>query len=93
VGSRDPVVRTSKHLSLILRHQPEKYDLVMDKGGWVVIDDILAAIPWMDRAKMEWANTQDALLVEKARTSELPRQPNRVKLDALCQEMTRTMHG
>lgn len=33
----------SKFLSYILRHNPQKYDLVIDKQGWVSVDDILTA--------------------------------------------------
>lgn len=31
----------SKYLSLLLRHQPEKANLTIDKNGWISIDDIL----------------------------------------------------
>ena len=35
------VVSTSKFLSLILRHQPEKIGLSLDANGWASIDDLL----------------------------------------------------
>ena len=35
------VVATSKFLSLILRHQPEKIGLVLDANGWADIDELL----------------------------------------------------
>lgn len=38
------IVKTSKFLSLILRHQPEKVGLILDPAGWVEIDTLLAAI-------------------------------------------------
>ena len=38
----DFIVRTSKFLSLILRHQPEKIGLSLDGEGWADIDDLLA---------------------------------------------------
>lgn len=36
-------VKVSKHLSKHLRHQPERIGLVLDAGGWVGIDALLAA--------------------------------------------------
>jgi putative RNA 2'-phosphotransferase len=33
--------KTSKFLSLVLRHEPEKIGLQLDKQGWVVIDELL----------------------------------------------------
>ena len=33
--------RISKFLSLILRHQPEKIGLTLDKNGWAAVTDIL----------------------------------------------------
>jgi putative RNA 2'-phosphotransferase len=36
-------VKTSKFLSLVLRHQPEAVGLTLDEGGWVDVDVLLAA--------------------------------------------------
>jgi putative RNA 2'-phosphotransferase len=36
-------VRTSKFLSLVLRHQPEAVGLVLDEGGWVDVAELIAA--------------------------------------------------
>ncbi len=38
----DTLVRTSKFLSLVLRHEPEKIGLALDPQGWVAIDELLA---------------------------------------------------
>jgi putative RNA 2'-phosphotransferase len=38
----DQTTRTSKFLSLVLRHQPETAGLKLDDGGWVGVDDLLA---------------------------------------------------
>ena len=38
------MVRLSKRLSRVLRHQPERIGLTLDAGGWVAIDDLLAAL-------------------------------------------------
>jgi putative RNA 2'-phosphotransferase len=36
-------VRVSKYLSKHLRHQPENIGLTLEPGGWVGVDDLLAA--------------------------------------------------
>jgi putative RNA 2'-phosphotransferase len=35
------LVRTSKFLSLILRHQPDKIGLTLDANGWADVDELL----------------------------------------------------
>jgi putative RNA 2'-phosphotransferase len=37
------LVRTSRFLSKHLRHQPERLGLTLQTGGWVRVDDLLAA--------------------------------------------------
>lgn len=37
------LVRTSKFLSKYLRHQPQALGLALEAGGWVRVDDLLAA--------------------------------------------------
>ena len=37
------LISTSKFLSLVLRHRPEKFGLRLDGEGWVEIDELLAA--------------------------------------------------
>jgi putative RNA 2'-phosphotransferase len=37
------MVRISKFLSLVLRHQPEAVGLALDSGGWVEVDRLIAA--------------------------------------------------
>jgi putative RNA 2'-phosphotransferase len=37
-------VKTSKFLSLILRHEPEKVGLNLGAGGWVAVDELLRAV-------------------------------------------------
>ena len=37
------LVKISKYLSKHLRHQPERLDLSLESGGWVNIEDLLAA--------------------------------------------------
>jgi putative RNA 2'-phosphotransferase len=37
-------IRTSKFLSLILRHEPERVGLQLGDAGWVAVDELLAAV-------------------------------------------------
>jgi putative RNA 2'-phosphotransferase len=37
-------VRTSKFLSLILRHEPERVGLILGDAGWVGVDELLKAV-------------------------------------------------
>jgi putative RNA 2'-phosphotransferase len=37
-------IQTSKFLSLILRHEPERVGLQLGDGGWVRVDDLLDAV-------------------------------------------------
>lgn len=50
-------IRTSKLLSLLLRHRPEAGALRLDAGGWANVDDVLAALARagrrIDRARLE----------------------------------------
>jgi len=51
------LVRYSKFISLVLRHQPQLIGLAMDESGWVNVDDLLAGINAkgmpIDRALLE----------------------------------------
>lgn len=38
------LVKTSRFLSLVLRHRPEKVGITLDGSGWVKVDILLAAI-------------------------------------------------
>lgn len=38
------MIRLSKFLSLILRHDPEKVGLVLEEGGWVEVHTLLVAL-------------------------------------------------
>ena len=38
------IIRTSKFLSLILRHEPERVGLTLGEAGWVNVDDLLRAV-------------------------------------------------
>ena len=38
------IIRTSKFLSLILRHEPEQVGLNLDSAGWVAVEELLRAV-------------------------------------------------
>jgi len=38
------IIRTSKFLSLILRHEPERVGLKLDEAGWVGVEELLKAV-------------------------------------------------
>ncbi|MFJ6197506.1 RNA 2'-phosphotransferase [Micromonospora sp. NPDC092111] len=73
------LVRVSKRISLALRHQPGRFGLTPDQGGWVRVDDLLAALR-IDRAdldavvtgndKQRFAVTRDADGSERIRASQ-----------------------
>src|SRR6185369_5988147 len=37
-------IRTSKFLSLILRHEPERVGLQLDEAGWIAVNELLRAV-------------------------------------------------
>ncbi len=39
---RQKIIRISKFLSLVLRHQPQAAGLSLDRGGWARVDELLA---------------------------------------------------
>jgi len=42
--SKDPLVRRSKHLSLVLRHDPGSVGIALDAAGWVDVAVLLPAM-------------------------------------------------
>jgi putative RNA 2'-phosphotransferase len=38
------IIRTSKFLSLVLRHQPERVGLKLDSAGWTTVTELLEAV-------------------------------------------------
>jgi putative RNA 2'-phosphotransferase len=51
--SRDRTVHTSKFLSLVLRHQPEKIGITLDPAGWVGVRELLDALGRHGRSMSE----------------------------------------
>lgn len=45
MGGLDPerAVRVSKYLALHLRHRSERIGIALDEGGWVAVDELIAA--------------------------------------------------
>ena len=57
------LVRTSKFLSLVLRHDPARVGLTLDPAGWVAVEELLAAaaragVP-LDRALLKRVVTEN----------------------------------
>lgn len=50
--SKDPVVRRSKHLSLVLRHDPASVGITLDEAGWTDVPKLLTAMK-MSREQLE----------------------------------------
>lgn len=42
-GARPPSTKTSKFLSLVLRHEPERIGITLDDAGWTDVNVLLAA--------------------------------------------------
>jgi len=42
--TRQPSIRLSKLLSLILRHQPERFGVTLDAEGYATLDEVLLAV-------------------------------------------------
>ena len=48
--------RTSKYISLILRHKPEVIGITLDEHGWARVDELIAGVSRthpLDRAGLE----------------------------------------
>lgn len=61
------MVRLSKRMSLALRHAPGRFDLTLDQGGWVDVDDFLAALR-ITRAELDAAvagNDKQRFIVQR----------------------------
>jgi putative RNA 2'-phosphotransferase len=58
------MVKLSKFLSLILRHQPERFGLKLDEEGWASLPEVLEILHGLPNFR--WATRADVLeLVEK----------------------------
>ena len=56
-------VKLSKFLLLILRHQPERFGLVLDEEGWAPLSEVLTILRGLPNFR--WATRADVLdLVE-----------------------------
>lgn len=61
--------RLSKPLSLILRHEPEKFGLALDDEGWVSLAELLGAV----RRQRDWQEAAEADIREVVETSDKQR--------------------
>ncbi|TDO31556.1 RNA 2'-phosphotransferase [Paractinoplanes brasiliensis] len=46
------IVKLSKRMSLALRHAPDRFGLLLERGGWVPVDEFLAALG-ISRAELD----------------------------------------
>jgi putative RNA 2'-phosphotransferase len=54
------VVRISKYLSLHLRHRPARLGLELAPGGWVDVEELLAAAA-RDGVRLDWADLEEVV--------------------------------
>jgi putative RNA 2'-phosphotransferase len=65
---RDRLVKLSKRMSRVLRHDPGRVGLTLDPGGWVPVDEFLAALG-IERAELDAvvaSNDKQRYAVERA---------------------------
>lgn len=61
---RRRLVKLSKFLALILRHQPERFDLKLDDGGWASLPEVMGILRGLPNFR--WASRVDVMhVVEK----------------------------
>lgn len=80
--SPERVKRLSKLLSLILRHEPGKFGLVLDDEGWVGLSGLLTAV----RMRRDWRQATEAEIREVVETSDKQR-------FEICGERIRARYG
>jgi len=51
------LIRLSKFLALILRHQPERFGLALDDGGWVSLHEVMEILHGLPNFR--WATPAD----------------------------------
>ena len=66
-NSKKEIIKTSKFLSLILRHRPELIDVKLDNNGWVDIDKLISQLK--DNGK----NITKSLLIEVVESNDKKR--------------------
>ncbi|MGD1995006.1 MAG: RNA 2'-phosphotransferase [Anaerolineae bacterium] len=55
------LVRLSKFLALILRHQPERFALALDEGGWASLPEVMEILRGLPNFR--WATRADVMHV------------------------------
>jgi putative RNA 2'-phosphotransferase len=55
------LVKLSKFLALILRHQPERFALALDDEGWASLAEVMEILKGLPNFR--WANRADVMLV------------------------------
>lgn len=84
------LVRRSKHLSLVLRHDPASVGLTLDAAGWVDVDKLLSAVK-ITRAQLEDVvanNDKKRFEFDSAKTKIRASQGHSVEVDLGYEEKT-----
>jgi putative RNA 2'-phosphotransferase len=62
------LVKLSKFLALILRHQPERFALALDDAGWTSLSEVMEIVKGLPNFR--WANRSDVMQVVEQGTGD-----------------------
>lgn len=62
------LVKLSKFLALILRHQPERFGLVLDEGGWASLAEVMEILRGLPNFR--WATRADVMRIVEEGTGD-----------------------
>jgi putative RNA 2'-phosphotransferase len=68
MSDRRRLIKLSKFLALILRHQPERFGLQLDLQGWASLPRVLEILD--DLPNLQWADRSDVLHVARQGTGD-----------------------
>ena len=63
-----PLIKLSKFLALILRHQPERFALALDEEGWARMAEVMEILRGLPNFR--WATRADVLRVAEEGTGD-----------------------
>ncbi len=62
------MVKLSKFLALILRHQPERFALALDEEGWASLSEVMEIVQGLPNFR--WATRSDVMAVVEGKTGD-----------------------
>ncbi|MEA3374724.1 MAG: RNA 2'-phosphotransferase [Chloroflexota bacterium] len=62
------LVKLSKFLALILRHQPERFALELDEQGWASLSEVMEILKGLPNFR--WANRSDLMAIAEGTTGD-----------------------